>query len=181
MASLFGHAFAALSTGSILPSKVNLWKLIALGMICSIIPDADVIAFKFGIPYESIWGHRGFTHSFLFAFMLSLILTVLFYKNYLFTGSGIIILFYLFISTSSHLILDALTTGGLGVAAFFPFDNNRYFLPWRPIKVSPIGLGNFFTSRGLAVIKSELLWVGVPGVLFIGFSYVLKRIFASKS
>jgi hypothetical protein len=26
-----------------------------------------------------------------------------------------------------------MTNGGLGVAFFSPFDNGRYFLPWRPI------------------------------------------------
>ncbi len=53
---------------------------------------------------------------------------------------------FLFVATISHGILDALTDGGLGVAFFAPFVNTRYFFPWTPIKVSPIGAGgaNFF-------------------------------------
>ena len=27
--------------------------------MCAVLPDADVLAFRFGIPYESVWGHRG--------------------------------------------------------------------------------------------------------------------------
>jgi len=59
--------------------------------------------------------------------------------------------------------LDAMTDGGLGVAFFAPFDNHRYFLPWTPIRVSPTGVGRFFTDRGLVVLQSELLWIGCCG------------------
>ena len=38
---------------------------------------------------------------------------------------------YLFLSTASHGVLDALTDGGLGVAFFSPFDQTRYFFPFR--------------------------------------------------
>ena len=30
---------------------------------CSILPDADVLGFSLGIPYEYLLGHRGFFHS----------------------------------------------------------------------------------------------------------------------
>ena len=66
--------------------------------------------------------------------------------------------------TASHGLLDAMTNGGLGIAFFAPFDDGRYFLPWRPIEVSPIGAGAFFSEWGLRVIKSELLWVWLPVV-----------------
>jgi inner membrane protein len=33
-------------------------NVIAIGAIAAILPDADVIAFKLGIPYASMWGHR---------------------------------------------------------------------------------------------------------------------------
>jgi inner membrane protein len=54
---------------------------------------------------------------------------------------------YLFLATASHGVLDAMTDGGLGVAFFSPFDNRRYFLPWRPIVVSPISIARFFSGR----------------------------------
>ena len=69
---------------------------------------------------------------------------------------------------------DAMTTGGLGVAFFSPFDNSRYFFPWRPIKVSPIGIGKFFTMRGIQVLKSELLWIGLPSIVFITIANIFK-------
>jgi hypothetical protein len=61
----------------------------------------------------------------------------------------------------SHTLLDAMTSGGLGVAFFSPFSNERYFFPWRPIRVSPIGV-DFFGEAGVAVLRSELIWVWIP-------------------
>jgi inner membrane protein len=60
-----------------------------------------------------------------------------------------------------------MTDGGLGIAFFAPFDNTRYFFPFRPIEVSPIGLA-FFSGRGLDVIWSELLWVCIPATIIAG-------------
>ena len=38
-----------------------------MGAICTIVPDFDVIGFAFGVSYGDVLGHRGFTHSLLFA------------------------------------------------------------------------------------------------------------------
>ena len=50
-----------------------------------------------------------------------------------------------------------------------PFDNARYFRPWRPIQVSPISVAHFFSERGLAVLRSEVIWIWIPtGLLTTG-------------
>jgi len=67
-----------------------------------------------------------------------------------------------FFITASHGLLDALTDGGLGVAFFSPFNTRRYFFPWRPLHVSPIGAVSFFSPRGVRVLQSELVWVWLP-------------------
>ncbi len=64
--------------------------------------------------------------------------------------------------------LDALTNGGLGVALFAPLSGARYFFPFRPVQVSPIGAGAFFSEWGVRVIESELLWVWLPASLAVG-------------
>ena len=51
---------------------------------------------------------------------------------------------------------DTLTDGGLGCALFWPFDLTRYFAPWTPIPVSPIGLG-ILSQYGFYVMAVELL------------------------
>src|SRR5439155_6182350 len=56
---------------------------------------------------------------------------------------------------ASHGLLDTLTDGGLGAALLWPLHLTRYFAPWRPIPVAPIGL-DFFTTDGATVALSEL-------------------------
>jgi len=173
MASAFGHAAAAIA-GSKLFGGILDWKIILLGVVCSILPDTDVLTFRYGIPYEHWLGHRGVTHSILFAILLSLMLSTVITsttrKNWL------PIFLFLFFCTMSHGILDGMTTGGRGVGYFIPFDNERYFLPWRKILVSPLGVSNFFSSWGWQVIKSEIFWIGIPSLVI----YVLGAFLGHK-
>lgn len=176
MASIFGHALAAASLGSLYKKPKKLGKFIGLGMLCAILPDADVIAFQLGIPYESLWGHRGITHSIFFSLIFGGIITSIFYrKEVLFSKNWWIYSSYFAFATLSHAILDAMTSGGLGVAFFAPFENSRYFLPWRPIQVSPIGASKFFSERGLRVIQSELIWIGIPSIVLFAIGYLFRK------
>ena len=89
---------------------------------------------------------------------------------------------HFFLVTASHGVLDALTDGGLGIAFFAPFDNSRYFFPWTPIKVSPIGISEFFTAYGMKVLVSELVWVGIPvGAGLIGITFIRWRLKSKTS
>jgi inner membrane protein len=76
---------------------------------------------------------------------------------------------------ASHGLLDALTDGGLGVALFAPIHGTRYFFPFQPIRVSPIGDRRFFSERGAEVVGSELAWVWLPSVLAGILALVWKR------
>jgi inner membrane protein len=93
------------------------------------------------------------------------------------TASGPYLLkwFYFFIATASHPVLDAMTSGGLGVAFFAPFENSRYFFPFRPIAVSPISVSGFFSNRGWTVFKSEFTWIWIPCFILIGILSFLKK------
>jgi len=82
---------------------------------------------------------------------------------------------YLFLATASHGLLDAMTDGGLGIGLLSPFDNHRYFFPWTPIRVSPIGVGWFFSPRGLAVLQSEFLWIWVPTIVLTILAMLLRQ------
>lgn len=167
MASLFGHAFVAAAISTNCSKKIISWKLFLLGVLCAILPDIDVISFRLGIPYGSFWGHRGFTHSLLFAIILGLSVSFVFYRQTIFSLKGLGYFFFFTLCAASHSILDAMTNGGLGVAFFSPWNETRYFLPWRPINVSPIGVGKFFTGRGLSIIKNEVVWIGVPCIIYM--------------
>lgn len=175
MASIFGHAYSALAINAGYKSKLDSSRYLYLGMLCAIIPDADVISFKLGISYEDFWGHRGFTHSIAFAILMAFLIS-LFSNNKNRPQNKMLFIFsYFFLCTVSHCMLDALTNGGRGVAFFSPFANGRYFFPWRPIQVSPLGAENFFSEWGLEVIKSEIVWIGIPGTLWILISKYLYK------
>jgi inner membrane protein len=165
MPSVISHAVASVAIGACFYRPgvpVRVW---VAGALCSMIPDLDVIGFRFGIHYGDFWGHRGFTHSLLFAALLAAAALVLGFSGGAPTFSRFSLWAYLFLATASHGVLDAMTDGGLGVAFFAPFTNSRYFFRWTPIRVSPIGIGNFFTARGLAVARSELLWIWLPTIV----------------
>ena len=161
MASAFSHAFVALALGKASPHPIMTWQTLLLGMTCSIVPDLDVIGFYFGIQYGDLWGHRGMTHSLLFAGLLGVALVAVWYKQEA-RGAQVGIFVYLFLCTASHGVLDALTDGGLGVAFFSPFDTNRYFFAARPVAVSPIGISAFFSEDALYVLASEVKWIWLP-------------------
>src|SRR5271168_4339957 len=71
MASVFSHAVAALGIGACFYRPEIPKRVWVVGAVCSVIPDADVIGFHFGVRYGDFWGHRGFTHSLLFAAILA--------------------------------------------------------------------------------------------------------------
>ena len=136
----------------------------------------DSLGFVAGVPYGHPFGHRGFTHSLFFATIVAL-LCIPFAKR--FGVSPLLTFAFVFASISSHGFLDALTTGGLGVAFFGPFSNERFFLPWRVIPVSPIGLVPFLSSRGLEVLKSELLWIWAPCTAIAALGVAVRRLSAA--
>ena len=76
-------------------------------------------------------------------------------------------------SLISHPLSDMHTNGGLGVALWWPIDTGRYFFPWRPIEVSPFGIGNFIDLRGLKVLASEVVVMWLP---LLCFTFLTKRL-----
>jgi inner membrane protein len=177
MPSVFSHAVVASSLGAWYRPAL-LARVWIAGMLCSAIPDLDVIGFRFGIHYRDFLGHRGFTHSLAFAALLATLVSILFPLRDAEARARYSVGTYLFFCTASHGVLDAMTNGGLGVAFFSPFDTRRYFFPWRPIQVAPIGMTRFFSAAGLAVLRSELLWVWLPSlaVALIAFAVRYPRV-----
>ncbi len=176
MASAFTHAFSALTLGSVLQSGKLRKGLILTGILSAAMPDLDVVAFWMDIPYEHPLGHRGFTHSLLFAAMWAWGIGALLWRK---IGSDLRVKWriwlYLFLCTASHGVLDAMTTGGRGVGFFIPLDNARYFLPWRFIQVSPIRASAFFTEYGLKVITNEFVTVWLPCVIVMIMAWMVRQ------
>lgn len=162
MPSIISHAAVPLALGLGLGKQTISPRLLIAGVAASMLPDLDVAAFRFGIPYAHAMGHRGMTHSLLIAACAGL-LCALFARKL--DARAKVAGLFIFVCMASHGVLDALTTGGLGIAFLWPFSHERYFAPVRPIAVSPLGIARFFSPRGLAVLRSELLWVWAPCAL----------------
>lgn len=146
------------------------YRIIALGAACAALPDADVIGFRLGIPYQHVLGHRGLSHSVTCALLLAFIAAAIALRRDGDQRGAIRIACFFFLATASHGLLDALTDGGLGVAFFAPFSAERYFFPWRPIVVSPISIRRFLSGEGLAVVVSELsiVWIPAAAIWILG-------------
>jgi len=119
----------------------------------SMLPDADVIGFKLGVRYADPWGHRGATHSFVFALAVAALVALIAraaklpgWRTFLVAAAVV----------ASHPLLDTMTDGGLGCALLWPFSDERFFAPWRPIPVAPIGLA-ILGKRGLYCAAVESL------------------------
>jgi inner membrane protein len=165
VASVISHSLAALALGFAFAKPREEPALFAAAAVCSVLPDLDVIGFRFAVRYGDFWGHRGFTHSLVFAMVLALAVLAAWFSAGRSPVERLKFGLYLFFSTASHSLLDAMTNGGLGVAWFSPFSTERYFLPWRPILVSPIGF-SFFSRQGLLVLESEFFWIWLPSFVF---------------
>jgi inner membrane protein len=150
-------------------------RLFWLGAGGALAPDLDVIAFALGVPYAHPLGHRGLWHSVPFAALAAVCLAALAFPRARPGFSRARAALYLFLAIASHGLLDAATDGGLGVALLAPFDDTRFFFPFRPIAVSPLGISAFLSARGAAVVASELVWVWLPFGLLGLLLWKLRR------
>ena len=179
MPTVFTHAISGIATGTAVYDKSFPRGFRLLSIVCSVIPDADVICFKLGISYSHFLGHRGFFHSLFFACLLGSSIGFMLMK----AGKqkwkkGLFFAGYFSFVISLHGILDAFTNGGLGVALFSPFITERYFFPVTPIIVSPFNPVAFADGRGIQIFESEILWVWFP---CIGLAVILRIIFRIMS
>jgi len=167
MPSFVTHVFSGAALGAAYSRErmpVRFWILAAL---CSVLPDIDSLAFYYGIRSGEVFGHRGFTHSLLFALLLGVVVVVLAFRDApLFSKKWWELAAFFFAITASHGMLDAMTDKGYGVGFFVPFDNTRYFLPWRLIPASPMRISKFLSYAGVEVVLGEMLWIWLPLIAF---------------
>ncbi|MCC4597686.1 metal-dependent hydrolase [Xanthomonas campestris pv. phormiicola] len=158
MPSIFTHAAVPLALWAAAERGRISARLLGAGIVAATLPDLDVLAFALHIPYADAFGHRGASHSLLFAAVLGAIGAAL---SRPLRARPLQAATWMFVCAASHPLLDALTSGGLGVALAWPWSEQRWFAPWRPIRVSPFANG-FFGARGVATLLSELRWVWLP-------------------
>ncbi|MDL2209771.1 metal-dependent hydrolase [Desulfovibrio sp. OttesenSCG-928-O18] len=172
MASVFAHPAPALAVAAAFGPNIIPPRLAVVTVLAAIMPDLDVAGFAFGVKYAEALGHRGLSHSLVFALGLGFLALL---AAPLMKARRIAAFLAVTLAVLSHIFLDAATTGGLGVAFFWPVDETRHFLPWRPIAVSPFSPKAFFSAWGKRVILTELRWVWAPCLAFALTGILLRR------
>ncbi len=159
MPSAFSHALVGAAIGSSVSRPRRTWVLVLFAVLVAA-PDLDVIGFRLGIPYAHPLGHRGLSHSLVFAAVLALVSYPLWRRIIPESARRMAVL--TFFVVGSHGVLDTFTDAGHGIGLFIPIDDTRYFAPWRPILTSPLSVSAFFGGSGLAVLANEAVYIGLP-------------------
>jgi inner membrane protein len=172
--SIFAHAIAGAALGTVFSTPNASRRFWIAGAVCAALPDIDALGRPFGnLAYESVFaGHRGLTHSLLFAAVVGGVVSWALFRGPSWDGVRGRMWAYLFLATASHGFLDALSTIGDGVAFFAPFSFTHYAFTWRPLgDIGPPG----GLSRLPAIIGNELLWVGLPSLIAAAIALLVRR------
>lgn len=173
MPTVMTHAAVGLGLAAVIRVAHRPWRFWTLSAILPVLPDLDVVTLALGVPWGTVWSHRGLTHSLPCAAIVGAVAAAL-YGAHTPANRGWLAL-YFFLVTASHGVLDAFTNGGPGIAFFAPFDDGRYLFPWRPIVVSPLGLG-FFSEWGARTMASELAWIWTPTAVLVTAVWLGRRV-----
>jgi len=166
MASVISHAVFASGLGAAgspeprMPARY--WVTLA---IIAALPDLDVVVYPLGLNAPSMLGHRGITHSLAFAAVFAALVVRVVFGDRVWRRAWPRLWVVFFVAMTSHGVLDAMTNGGQGIAFLAPFSDARWHFPWQPIRVSPIGVGAFFSRDGLRVLQNEIVWLWLPSAV----------------
>lgn len=174
MPTIMTHSLAGVAAATVVSaaSRVRLPKRFwGLSLVLPSLPDLDVIGYRYGVPHGILTVHRGASHSLLLAAVVGMVVGYAFFRRLSARWWTYGAFFSLI--TASHGLLDTITSGGGGVALLWPFSEQRFLAPWRPLVVSPIGVRRFFTSsRVWRVLTSEFIYVWVPAVWVMFLAYL---------
>jgi membrane-bound metal-dependent hydrolase YbcI (DUF457 family) len=168
----------AVAGGSMIAPRPLLRQFLVLGSVCAVLPDIDAIG-RLHIDIDPagahaseyydahgdlgfLGGHRGFTHSLLFAGLLGIVVSSATLVSARWKESRLRLALFIAAATAAHGGLDALATlGALAnpVQFFSPFSSQGYTSPWRPIDGA-----------------NELVWCLIPLVLLTRLTFHVRGI-----
>lgn len=172
MPSTFGHAVAGLAITAVFHGEKLPRRTWAIAACCATAPDLDWFVSLLNMHRGHVLNHRGVAHS-LFAALV--IATLAFFLAYRKDQRRWAVWLCLTIATLSHGLLDALTSGGVGVALFMPFSETRWACLWQPGQVAPLPLGREHTWYFLRSLWTELFWIGLPALVLVAWSRLARQ------
>jgi inner membrane protein len=171
MPSVFTHAVVGATLGACLAKPAAGRWLIAAAAAVAVLPDADVAGLMVGFHLDHPIGHRGLSHSLPFAALVAGLVSLAVWRVRGGQSLGAV-WWCLFLATASHGVLDAFTNGGRGVAFWAPVSDARWHAPVTPIEVSPIGVREVFSARGVEILTNEVRWVWLPS---LAVAFLVRR------
>jgi inner membrane protein len=167
MTTVYTHGVVGLGLARLFARGPMPWAYWGLAAVLPVVPDLD--AFSTVAYGTSASGHRGFTHSLLFAAVVGAAVAGATCRYFRMSWWRLAGLFFIIIA--SHGLLDALTRGGADIPFFWPLPGR--WGNWGPMPASHIGfeLPNPFTQRAM---RSEMFWVWLPLGVLVGAVTVLR-------
>lgn len=180
MASAVGHFLVGAALASPLAGPIakdtslHPLTVVAGAGLLALAPDLDVITLKF-VPYAHTFGHRGFFHSPFFLLLFTFLLCLLLFVGIKsLTRAKAAALFTIFsLATLTHPTLDAMTSAGLGVMLYYPWDLERHFLSWRPFVAPPFQLSAITAAHVKRMATTELPVVSASLLTGIAMRFVI--------
>ena len=172
MPSFFGHAVAGIALGAAFADEKTPARTWVLGTFCALAPDLDWFTAFLRLHPGNFLAHRGITHSLLAAVLLAATALWLGVRREERTRRiGV----YLLLASLSHGLLDACTSGRIGVAFFYPFSTSRWGCYWQPFLDAPLPFWSGLRMPFLGALLSEMFWIGLPAFLLIAGIRVARR------
>ncbi len=172
MCTVVTHAVVGLALARWFAPEDRRPSLLWCAALLPVVPDLDVVGFRLGVQYGDPLGHRGASHSILFAVAVGVAAGAWIGRG---VADRVRIALLLSLAVASHGLLDMLTDGGRGIALWWPFSNERLFWPVRPLAVPPIGIGPMFSEQGFEVVATEVLWIWLPLAALLAGRALLAR------
>jgi inner membrane protein len=148
------------------------WAIPVSAGLLAVTPDLDTyLARALGASRGSLLAHRGLFHSAAFLVLASALLAAFAAGRQPRSWMSLTCLWTCCAMT--HPLLDMLTDGGAGVMLLYPLTAHRYFFPWRPMHVSPLGIVQFFGRAGY-ILKSEAPFCAAALVIGV-FGWMARR------
>jgi inner membrane protein len=177
---LISHFVTGAAIGELTMRRYAGKRALYAGGLVALLPDIDAVANLFYDPATAAYLHRGITHSFFFAIVISPLLAWLFGKWFRTNRAPFFhAAHFYFLVLLSHIALDLFTTYGIGL--FEPFSHKRYttnnIFVADPLYTLPL----LITFIALAVLKndnrlrSRILFIGAGlSMLYMAFTFINK-------
>ena len=129
------HAFVPIAAALAIPRRPIPRRLLAAAVLAAMAPDLDgLMRPLLGVARDSIYGHRGFSHSLFVALAFGALAAACHRQLKVRPLAAAVVVAA---SMASHGLMDMMTNSGKPVAYLWPLTSLRMFADWRPFPGTP--------------------------------------------